>query len=253
MLNTFRTYRSVRKIAPGGFFGAKKAALLALMLAASCLFASAQRFNTDSLNTLTRSAVALKIDTVKVDSLLKKGLPLSRFQKALNAFSKPKKLIPKKAFLYSIVVPGLGQAYNKQAWKIPFVYAGIGVPIYFINYFKIRYNDYIVPLESCFRSDNGRLVVVKPTAMVYRRANDTTIELTIDQMKQAVDFYSRNRDFNYIVLLAVWTLNAVEANVAAHLKTFDESETLTWKLAPTVEQSMVAGQWAGLKLTVPIR
>ena len=214
---------------------------------------NAQRFNTDSLGKIRTAISAIKIDSAKVDSVLKKGIPLNKFQKALNAFSKPTKLIPKKAFLYSIVVPALGQAYNKQAWKIPFVYAGIGVPIYFINFFKIRYNDYFNQLQTCYKVENGRLVVIKPTAMVLRRSDNVTVELTIDQMKQGVDFYSRNRDFNYILLLAVWTLNAVEANVAAHLKTFDETETLTWKLTPTAEQSLVAGQWAGLKLSIPIR
>ena len=220
---------------------------------------NAQRFNTDSLSKLRPVLSTLKMDSAKVDSALKKGIPLSKFKKALNAFSKPTKLIPKKAFLYSIVVPGLGQAYNKQYWKIPFVYAGIGVPIYFINFFRTRYNDYFDQLKTCYKVENGQLVIIKQTATVRRRSglfqsgNDTEVELTIDQMKQGVDFYSRNRDFNYIMLLAVWTLNAVEANVATHLKTFDETETLTWKLTPTAEQSMLAGQWAGLKLSIPIR
>jgi len=38
---------------------------------------------------------------------------------------------PKKALLRSAILPGLGQAYNKQYWKIPIVYAGFGALIYY--------------------------------------------------------------------------------------------------------------------------
>ncbi len=42
---------------------------------------------------------------------------------------------PRKATLRSALIPGWGQAYNRQYWKIPLVYALIGVPAgtYFYN------------------------------------------------------------------------------------------------------------------------
>ena len=39
---------------------------------------------------------------------------------------------PKKAALYSAVLPGLGQAYNKKYWKIPFIYGGFVALAYWI-------------------------------------------------------------------------------------------------------------------------
>ena len=36
-------------------------------------------------------------------------------------------LRPSKAAFYSAVIPGLGQIYNNKAWKVPIVYAAIGV------------------------------------------------------------------------------------------------------------------------------
>ncbi len=31
---------------------------------------------------------------------------------------------PKRAGLYSAILPGLGQVYNRQYWKVPVIYAG---------------------------------------------------------------------------------------------------------------------------------
>ena len=49
---------------------------------------------------------------------------------------------PKRATLYSAVLPGLGQAYNKKYWKIPIVYAGIGAIYYVADMNGDYYRDF---------------------------------------------------------------------------------------------------------------
>ena len=47
-----------------------------------------------------------------------------------------------KATLYSAVIPGWGQAYNRKYWKIPIVWAGLGGVGYFIYSNNSGYNQY---------------------------------------------------------------------------------------------------------------
>jgi len=49
---------------------------------------------------------------------------------------------PRKAALFSTVLPGLGQAYNKKYWKIPVIYGGFAALGYFINSNQTKYIRY---------------------------------------------------------------------------------------------------------------
>ena len=59
-----------------------------------------------------------------------------------DSIAMPQKHNPKKAAIYSAVLPGLGQAYNKKYWKIPIVYAGIGTIFYIADMNGDSYRDY---------------------------------------------------------------------------------------------------------------
>ena len=45
-------------------------------------------------------------------------------------------LRPSKAAFYSAVFPGLGQVYNKKAWKVPIVFSAIGISGYAYDFNK---------------------------------------------------------------------------------------------------------------------
>ena len=58
---------------------------------------------------------------------------------------------PHKATMYSVILPGLGQAYNKKYWKLPILYAGVGALGYAIHFntkyykkYKSAYRDWII-------------------------------------------------------------------------------------------------------------
>ena len=59
---------------------------------------------------------------------------------------------PQKAVLRSAVLPGWGQVYNKQTWKVPIIYAGLGGMAYLYQQNNTNYNrfkkEYIARAEK---------------------------------------------------------------------------------------------------------
>ena len=49
---------------------------------------------------------------------------------------------PGKAALYSALLPGAGQVYNRKWWKVPIAYAGLGISYYFIRENTREYQRY---------------------------------------------------------------------------------------------------------------
>src|SRR4030042_6923741 len=46
---------------------------------------------------------------------------------------------PKTAVICSLVLPGLGQVYNRKYWKVPLIYGAGGAAFYSFNYYYTRY------------------------------------------------------------------------------------------------------------------
>lgn len=143
---------------------------------------------------------------------------------------------PRKATIMSACLPGLGQAYNRKYWKIPVVYAGLGTFGYFAFYTNSQYKGY--KDEYIFRTNNPALVNNYPG-------------YSTDQLKSNVDFYRRYRDLSVILIAAVYTLNIVDANVDAHLFTFDVSNDLSLNWSPSLQfNTFTCRNTTGLSFTL---
>lgn len=129
---------------------------------------------------------------------------------------------PRKATLYSAVLPGLGQVYNKKYWKVPIVYAGLGTCVYFISRNNSKFQEYKDALVAELDGD--------PTTL------NTTI-YTAGQLDQLQDTYRSWRDLSWIFLAGVYVLNILDANVDAHLFYFDVSKDLSMHVQPYLSPS----------------
>ena len=124
---------------------------------------------------------------------------------------------PKKAMIRSIILPGLGQAYNKQYWKIPIVYAGIGALIYSGEWNRKNYRQ--------FKDIYKDMIDGVPTQ--YDRYSKQNIRAVRDQ-------YRKNMELSYIAIVGVYGLNVLDAFVSAHLKTFDINDDISLKWQPKI-------------------
>tara|TARA_R110000823_G_scaffold7280_18_gene26687 strand:- start:783 stop:1343 length:561 start_codon:yes stop_codon:yes gene_type:complete len=125
-------------------------------------------------------------------------------------------LKPSKAAFYSAILPGLGQAYNKKYWKIPIVYAGLGISIYSYTFNQREYNK--------FRDEYKRRLdgTSDPNHPIYGNLDDA-------RLISAQKFHQRNRDLSMLLTVGIYILNIVDANVDAHLIQFNVNDNLSVK------------------------
>lgn len=153
---------------------------------------------------------------------------------------------PKKAWIFSTVLPGLGQAYNEKYWKIPVIYAGLGTLFYFANDMNKKYNAY----------REGYIDYIK-----YKDGDSTaTSFLELDkinpggEVERQIIFYKdqfrRSRDLMIISMAGVYFLNIIDALVDAHFYDYDVSDDISLKIKPDINGSPVFAQSIGLRIRV---
>lgn len=146
---------------------------------------------------------------------------------------------PHKASLYSAVLPGLGQAYNRKYWKIPMVYATLGLSTYYMlsnrDSFKVR-QEALINL-----SDND----------TNTRASWYFTNMPISALKAQRSYYRTNRDYGIIAIAAFYVLNIIDAAVDAHFYQFNidkplaEQKQKPWHIYSTMQggQQQIGIRW----------
>lgn len=130
---------------------------------------------------------------------------------------------PSKATIMSMVVPGLGQAYNKKYWKIPLVYAAIGSAFYFARQQDKLFNEYKDAYVS--RIDEDPNTIDTKYQNVY----------SDDNLLSLIDYHRGNRDLLYVLTGIAYILNVVDAAVDAHLYYFNVSDDLSATIRPNIQ------------------
>lgn len=195
------------------------------------------RHKSDSL-ALEKISKAVK-DSLKTEQRRRKPSRMEKY--GLESHS------PRKATLYSAILPGLGQIYNRRYVRASLVYAGLATFIYFIDYNDDLYQQYKQAYIDITDDD--------PTSTSYEDLNidgqwDFTNSSHVTQfttrLERAKDSSRRYRDLCIIGTAAFYALNIIEATVDAHFFDFDISDDLSFNWMPQpvryMDQTLVGFQ-----------
>lgn len=124
---------------------------------------------------------------------------------------------PYKAIMYALVLPGLGQGYNKKYYKIPIVYGAIGGAGYAIIFNTRQYRD---------------------ASYNYALSPDDTNE-------RYLRYWRRNVELSYIGMILVYALQVIDAYVDAQLWNWDVNDNLSMRVAPSLQPMLTPARHSG--------
>ena len=142
-----------------------------------------------------------------------------------------------KATLYSLLLPGLGQAYNQEYWKIPIYWGALLGAYHFWDHNRTNFKR--------FRS-------------IYLEAVDTEVKYTGPISSSTAsyyrDYYRRMRDYSVLALAAFYLIQVIDANIFAYMQDFEVNDDLSMHVSPTViNTDMQFASSYGLGMSVGFR
>lgn len=154
---------------------------------------------------------------------------------------------PRTAAFRSAILPGLGQIYNKKYWKLPIVYAALGITGYiFLDNIK-TYKEYRFAYAARFKAEQP------PPAQDstdYFKLKEIYKLISPESIRTARNRFRQYVDYSALFFIIFWGLNVVDATVDAHLKSFDVSPDLSLQIK--AGHSQMAGT-DGISLVLHIR
>jgi len=131
---------------------------------------------------------------------------------------------PSKSTFYSILLPGLGQIYNGEAWKVPIYWGLLAGTINYAHENNVQYHRW---------------------KWIHNMAttDDTTVERppqSGETAKYYRDSYRRFRDYCVLGVALVYVLQVIDANVFAYMQDFEVNDNISLQMSP----SLIQGQYA---------
>lgn len=125
---------------------------------------------------------------------------------------------PAKSTIYSLLLPGLGQLYNGEFWKVPIYWGLMAGSIHFVIDNNTQYKRWKWIYDQATSEDPE---VEKPPQ-------------SAENAKYYRDAYRRMRDYSILAVAISYLLQVIDANVFAYMQDFEVNDDISMKVAPSV-------------------
>lgn len=137
---------------------------------------------------------------------------------------------PRKSAKKSALIPGWGQLYNRDYWKVPLVYGALAIPTATFIYNNDWYKRSRFAYNAMYKAAQPNATAAD--SVDYKGLDPIFKNLNITSVQSARNSFRRDRDYSILWFVLVWGLNIVEASVSGHLKHFDVSDDLSMQIHP---------------------
>ncbi len=134
-------------------------------------------------------------------------------------FKSDKEPLPGRATLYSALLPGLGQIYNGELFKVPIYWGGLLISTHLLINYNSNYKRFKRIHNEATSTDpevSANVPINGETAKWYR------------------DVYRRYRDYSIVATVLVYLLQVIDANVFAYMHDFEVNDDITMNIEPAL-------------------
>ena len=141
-----------------------------------------------------------------------------------------------KATVYSILLPGLGQIYNGEFWKVPLYWGLLAGSFHFYLDNNVQYHRWKWIHNQATADDvEERPPQSGETAKYYR------------------DVYRRYRDYSILAIALVYVVQIVDANVFSYMQDFEVTDDISLRLEPAFIPNQYASASPAMGVSLGIR
>ncbi|MBE6214891.1 MAG: hypothetical protein E7123_01525 [Bacteroidales bacterium] len=126
---------------------------------------------------------------------------------------------PGRATLYSLLLPGLGQIYNGELFKVPIYWGCLLGSVHFLTTYNTNYVR--------FKRIHNEATNPDPTI-------SSEVPISGETAKWYRDVYRRYRDYSIVATVAFYVLQVIDANVFAYMHDFQVDDDITMNIEPAV-------------------